>query len=217
MTTTVAQDTVRPLPLIAALLTICLSGHARAAEPTPPAADDVKALVKDYAFGEKPKLNSATEFKIEEYAIDGLKALDVRILLARYFAPDGKQFNEALLVLHAGKLTPLAPTTGGHGLMSAVVSNGKLYYTYSWGSGRHRSHLGQLTAAKAKLTVVQSSPLYDADCFVTQDANGLYLERGAFEKFNAWKPDQRYGEIKPKDPGFTVVTKAGEEIQTFTK
>jgi hypothetical protein len=181
------------------------------------AAADVQQLVTDYAFRDKPTLSSDTRFKIDEYAIDGLKPLDVRILLARYLSADGSQFNETLLVLHGGKLTPLVRTVvGGEGLMSAVVSGGKLYFTYSWGSGRHRSHLGQLTVAKDKLTITESGPLHDGDCFVTKDAKGLYLERGTFEKFNAWKPDQRYGQIHPKDPGFTVVNDAGEEIQTFT-
>src|SRR5262245_10188722 len=176
-----------PVFLFAATLSFALAGvlachTAFGQRPASPA--ELKTLVKNYAFRSKPELKADTQFAIEEYAIDGLKALDVQIILARYLAPDGSQFNEALLIYHDGKLAPFANAFGGHGLMSAVVSGGKLYYTYSFGSGRHRCHLAQLSIVGGKLAFAESGPLLDQDCFVKQDGARLRLEKGEFKKFN---------------------------------
>src|SRR5262245_9305425 len=171
--------------LVAATLSLAsvLACHTAFGQgPASPA--ELKTLVKNYAFQNQPKLRADTQFAIEEYAIAGLKALDVQILLARYLAPEGSQFNEALLIYHNGKLTPFANAFGGHGLMSAVVSGGKLYYSYSFGSGRHRSHLAQLSIVGGKLVFAESGPLLDQDCFVKQDGARLRLEKGEFKKFN---------------------------------
>ncbi len=177
---------------------------------------ELKTLVKTYAFRSQPGLKTDTQFAIEEYSIDGLKALGFQILLARYLAPDGSQFNEALLIYHDGKFTPLATTLGGHGLMSAVVSGGKLYFTYSFGSGRHRSYLAQLNIVGGKLAFAQSGPLLDQDCFVRQDGDRLRLEQGAFEKFNAWKAKKKMGEIVAKEKGFVVLNDSRNEVPEFS-
>ena len=196
------------------LASVLASHTAFGQRPASPA--ELKTLVKNYAFQNQPKLNPKTDFAIEEYAIDGLKALDVQIILARYLLPDGSQFNESLLIYHNGKLTRFASALGGHGLMSAVVSGGKLYYTYSFGSGRHRSHLAQLSIVGGKLAFAESGSLLDQDCFVKQDGARLRLETGEFEKFNAWKAGRKIGDIAAKESGFAVLNDAGKEIETFT-
>jgi hypothetical protein len=81
----------------------------------PASSAELMTLVKDYAFRNQPGLKADTQFAIKEYAIEGLKALDVQIILARYLTPDGSQFNEALLVYHDGKQTSFASAFGGHG------------------------------------------------------------------------------------------------------
>ena len=209
---------MKPVFLFAAMLAFALASvlachTAFGQRPASPA--ELKTLVKNYALRNNPELKSDTRFAIEEYAIDGLKALDAQIILARYLAPDGSQFNEALLIYHDGKLTPFASAHGGHGLMSAVVSGGKLYYTYSFGSGRHRSHLGQLSIVGGKLVFAESGPLLYQDFFVKQDGARLRLEKGEFEKFNAWKAGRKIGEIAAKESGFAVLNDAGKEIETL--
>src|SRR5947208_2700417 len=176
---------MKPAFLFAAALAFALAGvlHCHTAFGQGPASPaELKKLVKNYAFRINPELKSDTQFAIEEYAIDGLKALDVQIILARYLAPDGSQFNEALLIYHDGKLTPFASAHGGHGLMSAVVSGGKLYYTYSFGSGRHFCRVAQLSIVRGKLTFAESGVLLNQDWFVKQDGSRLRLEKGEFEK-----------------------------------
>jgi hypothetical protein len=209
---------MKPVLLLAATFVFALASvlacpatfGQRPASPT-----ELETLVKDYAFRNKPGLNPDTHFGIEEYAIDGLKALSLQIILARYLLPDGSQFNEALLIYHDGKLIPFARAFGGHGLMSAVVSGGKLYYTYSFGSGRHRSHLGRLSIVGGKLIFAESGPLLDQDCFVKQDGARLRLEKGEFERFNAWKAGQKIGEIGARESGFAVLNDAGKEIEAL--
>ena len=202
------------LPLSAAVIAIFLACHAAFAErPASPA--EFKTLVRDYAFRNQPGLNPETRFAIEEYAIDGLKALDVQILLARYLAPDGSQFNEALLIYHDGTLAPFARALGGHGLMSAVVSGGNLYYTYSFGSGRHFCGVGRLSVVGGKLVFAESGLLLNQDLFVKQDGAGLRLEQGEFERFNAWKAGRRIGAIAATKTGFAVLNDVGMEIETL--
>lgn len=192
-----------------ALASVLACHTAFGQHPASPA--ELKKLVKEYAFRNRPGLNPNAQFAIEEYSIDGLKALNVRIILALYLAPDGSQFSEALLIYHDGKLTPFASTGGGHGLMSAVVSGGKLYYTYSYGSGRHFSHVAQLSIVGGKLTFVDSGAIYSQDYFVKLDGAQLRLEKGEFEKFNAWKADGKIGEIVARESGFVVLDDAGKK------
>jgi hypothetical protein len=209
---------MKPAFHFAATLSLALAGvlDCRAAFGQRPASPaELKTLVKNYAFRNTPGLRADAQFAIEEYAIDGLKALHVQILLARYLTPDGSQFNEALLIYHDGKLTPFACALGGHGLMSAVVSGGKLYYTYSFGSGRHFCGLAQLSIVGGKLAFAESGLLLNQDCFVKQDGARLRLEKGEFEKFNAWKAERRIGEIAAKESGFAVLNDAGQEIETL--
>lgn len=208
------QFPCKEMRLTACLLTIALAGHALGAdEGTGP--DALKALVTEYAFREKATLNPDTEFKIEEYSIEGLKALGVQILLARYLSPKGSQFNESLFICHAGKLTPFAVTFGGHGLMSAAVSEGSMYYTYSWGSGEHRSHVGRLTVVNAKPVVAESGPLLGEDFFIKKDGAAIRLEKGTFEKFNGWKSGEKAGSVAGKETGFAVIDDTGKEIERF--
>jgi len=92
---------------------------------------------------------------------------------------------------------------------------GKLYYTYSFGSGRHRSHLAQLSIVESKLIFTESGPLMDQDCFVKQDGARLRLEKGKFKKLNVWKAEENIGEIIAKESGFAVRDDAGKEIELF--
>jgi hypothetical protein len=207
---------MKPVVLLLAAIALAsvLAGYfAFGPRSAPPR--ELETLVRDFAFRLKPSLKSDTRFAIEEYSIDGLKALKVRIILARYLSPDGSQFNEALLIYHDGKLTPFACTFGGSGLMSALVLDGKLYYTYSWGSGIHRSHVGRLTIFGGKLMFAESGPLFDQDCFIKRDGARLLLEEGEFLGFNAWKTGQRIGEISANESGFAVINGAGKEIESL--
>jgi hypothetical protein len=65
------------------------------------------------------------------------------------------------------------------------------------------------------LAFAESGPLLDQDCFVKQDGARLRLEKGEFEKFNAWKAGQKIGDIAAKESGFAVLNDAGKEIETL--
>jgi len=194
------------------LLSAMIGPVMRADQPA--LADDLKKRVVEYAFREKPKLKADTELKIEEYAIDGLKELKLRVLFVRYLSPQGSQFNSALLIDHDGKLEPLAETFGGTGLQSAVVSDGKLYYTNSFGSGERRSHAGQVSIVKGEVVIAVSGPLFvlDEDLFVKKSGDSIVLETGWFHGFNKWDSIRTIGTISPKERGFLVLDDLKDEI-----
>jgi hypothetical protein len=181
----------------------------------PVAPEEMPKLVREYAFTSKPRLNPNVKFAIEEFSIPGLKALKLQIVHARYLALDGTPFNEALLLCRDGKLTRFAESLGGQGLMSGVVVKDTLYYTYSFGSGEHRSHLARLNIVDGKVTIVESGSLLDKDYFVSQVGDKLFLEEGEFQKFNKWKSNKRIGQIVATDTGFDVVDEAGNPLPKF--
>lgn len=185
------------------LFTFALCGtHAQ----TKIEVNDLTPLVKEYAFREMPALNPQTVFKVEEYQITGLwEALKMQLFLARYMLPDGEQFNEQLLIFHNGQITPFASTFGGWGLMSAVVLDNALYYTYSWGSGIHRSHIGKLTVEDEKLNILESDGYFHQDIFVSHKDGKIQVESGRFSGFNAWETISYLGTLQAKDATFILV------------
>lgn len=174
---------------------------------------DLTPLVKEYAFKEMPRLNPQTVFKIEEYRVDGLwEALRTQVFLARYMSLPGEEFNQSLLLFHEGKLTPFACALGGHGLMSGIVVDKALYYTYSWGSGIHRSHIGKLSVEDEKLKILDSGGYPDRDLFVRHTAGKVQVESGRFIGFNSWEPIAYVGTLQSKGATLIMVEEAGIEV-----
>lgn len=179
-------------------------------------AETLAPLVKAYAFREIPKLNPSTQFKIEEYRVEGLQAaLRIQLFLVRYMSADGQQFNESLLIYRDGKLTPFASAFGGHGLMSAVMVEDTLYYTYSFGSGIHRSHVGVLSIDDGKMQILESGGHISTDLFVRKIEGGIQVEAGQFHRFNSWNPTKVVGRVKRKPSSLAVVDPAGIEVPSF--
>jgi len=175
--------------------------------------EELVPLVREYAFRENPKLNPPVQFKIEEHEVDGLwHAIRVRLLLVRYMSAAGEQFNERLLVYHDGKLTPFASAFGGYGLMSAVVMDGKLYYTYSWGSGIHRSHIGRLSRDARDIRIIVSGGYSSTDLFVRNVDGRIRVEAGKFTGFNSWKVESQVGWLKAKESSLAIVDETGAEV-----
>jgi len=180
-----------------------------------PDSDRLAELVKLFAYRDKPDLNPETVFKIEPYPIDGLQDLKLKIINVLYLAPDGEEFNSRLLIYHAGNLNRFCETTGGSGFMSAVMSQKKLYYTYSWGSGIHRSHVGQLSLVDNSLLISENDGLRDDDVFVKKVGDTIRVEKGEFETFNTWSKAQPVGTVSDKQSGFNVVDSSGKALKPF--
>jgi len=194
------------------LLALALAGCATDAERGI-SVEAMAPLVREYAFRDKPTLRSDTQFRIEEYELPGLwRDLRVQLFLARYMSPDGGQFNERLLIYHDGEVTPFASALGGHGLMSAVVMDGDLYYTYSDGSGRHWSHVGRLSIDGEEIRILESGGYLFVDLFVRSVDGRIQVEAGKFARFNSWKVERQVGWLKSEESSLAIVDATGAEI-----
>ena len=213
-----AASSPRRLSRFAALglITFCtlgLPGHA--AETETEKEDGLPQLVRQWAYDTQPGLRGkGVRFAIEPYSVPGLKdALDLGLILVRFLsAEEGQQFNEAILIHRDDTLTTFASAFGGFGLMSAVVAEGSLYYSYSFGSGIHRSHVGVLRKnGEGELELRESGGYFSDDLFVRVKEGEIVVESGQYETFNRWSSPKSFGKVRAKAAAFTIVDGAGKE------
>lgn len=194
-------------------------------ETTDPARDTgkkmtvetVAPLVREYAFREKPKLDPETQFKIEEYEVQGLwQDLKMQLFLVRYGpnVADRRFAGEWIALYHDGKVTSFASAFGGPGLMSAFVMDSNLYYSYCFGSGIHRSHIGRLSKDGREIRIVESGGYASTHLFVRNVAGRIQVEAGTFAGFNSWKAERHVGWLKIKESSLAIVDTTGAEIPT---
>lgn len=197
---------------LSVILAIGVSGEA--AETRAEKEGDLAELVRQWAFDAKPGLREkGVRLEIEPYPVPGLEdALDLDLLLVRFVsAENGEQFNEAILIHREGTLTPFASAFGGFGLMSAVVHEESLYYSYSFGSGIHRSHVGVLSKNEAgKLELRESGGYFSDDLFVRVKEGAIVVESGRYEDFNQWKSAKPFGTVNREAATFTIVDASGK-------
>lgn len=176
-------------------------------------AETLEPLVRDYAFRTTPKLVRSVRFKIEEYDVAGLwDTLRIQLFLVHYLSGDGRPFNEKSLMYHNGMVRPFAIAFGGHGPMSAVLVGKSLYYTYSCGSGLHRSHVGCLSVDGEEVKIVESEAYCEIDLFVKVVGGRVQVEQGEFVAFNSWKAEKQIGSVKVQDSVLTVVDATGTVV-----
>jgi hypothetical protein len=193
-------------------LALALAGCATGPKPRM-SADALIPLVKEYAFRDEPTLDASTQFKVEERRVDGLQEeMGIQLFSASYLS-NGNRFDERYFIYHNGTLTPFACSIGGFGLMSTVVSDGALYYTYSWGSGIHRSQIGRLSIEGDRIEIVESGGYIGTDLFVSKGDNEIVVKRRCFEP----KPLgslQVVGTVKRKGSSLVIVDAAGAEVSS---
>lgn len=184
------------LLFLIAVLSVGLIARAEDA----PNAEQVQRLVRDFAFAFNPNLNTNTVFQIRKLAVDRLwESMRLQVFDVAYTLKNVEWFNGFVGVYHDGKITSLAPSVGGYGLMSGLIDNGEFYYTYSWGSGIHRSHVAKLRIADGKLKSTDSGGFEGQDLFVAADSGGkVRVVSAEFKEFNRWE--------KGKDIGFVGMT-----------
>jgi hypothetical protein len=86
-----------------------------------------------------------------------------------------------LLVLIAAVKT-LGVSFGGYGLMSGLVQGESFYFTYSWGSGIHRSHVGKLQIVNDEVKFWDSGGFFNLDLFLSRRTDGeIAVVSGRFE------------------------------------
>ena len=186
--------------------------------PGCPNASQMAQSIRTFAFTSKTNLNPATEFDIRIEPVRGLwDGLGVQVLIVRYLAA-GEEFNRQACILHEATVRTVGQSTGGYGLMTGLVKGQSFYFTYSWGSGMHRSHLGKLRIVHGELTIWDSGGFLNQDLFLSRQADEtIAVESGTFESFNGWLKSADFGRIDETDPAVTkVVGLDGSTLALFT-
>jgi hypothetical protein len=158
-----------------------------AAAPSPE-SPDIASVESAFHKSQGAKIDSLTAVKFERYEIPGLfKKLGANAYVARLLDPDGNLLDEVPFLFRDGDVRSLGIAYGGWGLMSAVVYGNCLYYTYSWGSGIHRSHIGRVSLHPGELRLRESIGYQNVDLFVKVENRGVAIYEGEFISFNNWR------------------------------
>ncbi len=133
-------------------------------------------------------------YEYEEVSVpDLLEQLDTRLYKVNFVSVGGFTSSEKLFALRSGKLVEFGETFGGHGLMSALVHRGCLYYTFSWGSGVHRTQLGLMKVDRGKLDIWESDGFVNSNLIVEEQGGKVVLVLAAYNGFNKWEPEEVVG------------------------
>jgi len=175
--------------------------------------EEIMAIVREHAFREQATLNPTTQIKIEEYHVEGLEeAMGIQLLFIRYLSPDGEQFNERMQVYRDGSLVTFGSTFGGFGLMSAAMHEDRLFYTYSWGSGIHRSHVGTISIEGDQLQFWETIGFVNQDLFVRSVSGDISVEVGSYLDFNSWEKSDVLGGGRLMENSLSIIDHDGNEI-----
>ena len=150
-------------------------------------SESLTSIYRAYAFIQTPTLNPNTSFAFAEFEIPGLcETLNIQVFRVEYRG-GGQVFRDEIFAVVDGRVEPFVTSVGGFGLMSAVVVDGGLYYSYSWGSGLHRSYVGRLRMIDRKLVREESAGYRSRDVFVRQaSGNKVQVVEGSYQGFNRW-------------------------------
>ncbi len=156
---------------------------------------EAQSIIRTYTAKTSPELSPDYQLEIAEYKIDDLWAtLQIQLYKVKYLSEDGASFRDGEFLYHEGSLMPFCKSFGGAGLMSGLVQDSALYYTYSFGSGIHRAHAGRVFIHQGQLTIAESGG-YMLDLFATPcEESGVCLTSGTYTSFNTWS--------NPKDSGW---------------
>jgi hypothetical protein len=189
----------------------CGSSAARADQ------DEMQKLVREYVFKNQPRTRSDVNFIIEELDVPGLwEELKLQIFYVVFTGPDGQQVNESPFVYHDGTVEPFACALGGYGVMSGAVLNGALYYSYSWGSGIHRSILAKMTwnTQNCTLNIIEFGGIPDVDLFVYAKGGEIWVDKGMYSgSFNSWENAQRFGLLRESKGALVLFDEFGNAIK----
>ena len=96
--------------------------------------------------------------------------------------------------------------------MSTVLLDGALYYSYSWGSGVHRSRLGRISLDEAELQICETQEFLFTDLFLRSVKERIRVETGTYYAPSAWHDGQLVGWLEYQEPTLLLVDDAGAEI-----
>jgi hypothetical protein len=123
---------------------------------------DASAVVRAEIFREKPTMNPSAQFPLKELTTPEIwDRLHVQI----FKITDGIQQDQAYIIRDR-KASPLGNSFGGYGITSLCVADlagdghPQLLFSYSWGSGEHRSLVGLWTGGTSW---IDAAPVFGDD------------------------------------------------------
>ena len=139
--------------------------------PLPPGK--IEGIIADFLQEEHPDLAPDFEPVVQEMSMQGevLKKLSARV----FHITEGLFENETFLINANGKVIQMGTAVGGQGLSSMALSDldqdgrSELYFTYSFGSGVHQSHLGVYAPAYDPDKIYEADTYYLGDLMLYSD------------------------------------------------
>lgn len=183
--------------------------------------EEATEQVKEYAFADSPTLSPNTYFDVTDMPIEGLwEAQGVQIFYVIYSGSQGSTpFREEVFTGFQGKVTYFLSLYGGPGFNSALMHDGELFFSYSFGSGVFRSQVGLMRIEACELKYLWSPgyPLHVAgvgplELFLIRGANGPEVESGMQTAFNTWDNGEWFGRIVVTPEQLQIVDAAGVPV-----
>jgi hypothetical protein len=184
----------------------------------PPKVDSLERLVRYYIHTEKPTMDTEFNLTLTVHTVPGLwDSLGILLFHATYESSDGTWFWDGEFFYRNGVIRIFVPDFNGSGLMSGVMRGNRFYYTYSWGSGTHRCHLGRLFLNSDSVVIQESGGYADKDFFVMESKDN----RMAVYLYSSWSSRnfnevdstaEKWGVVKETQSSITVVDTLGKEI-----
>ena len=175
-----------------------LAADAEAAERLTVA--DAEKLVDAHIRTATPTMNPAAKFPVKELTTDEVwKRMSVQV----FQVTAGVRQYETFLVRGSKEVRPLGIGFGGSGVMSLCVADldgdGKpeMVYTYSWGSGLHRSHAAVYREKDGKVQEAVVPFAFKGDMFAKRlDDGSVMIEVGQYQRqVNGWAKPVPLGKL----------------------
>jgi hypothetical protein len=139
--------------------------------PLPPGK--IEGMIAAFLREQHSNLVSDFEPVLQEMSMQGdvLKKLSARV----FRITEGLFENETFLVTYHGKAIQIGAAIGGQGVSSMELSDldqdgqAELYFTYSFGSGIHQTHLGVYAPAYAPEKIYEANTYYLGDLMLFSD------------------------------------------------
>ncbi len=179
------------------LLAFTACGHPARTGPKQ-TEESASRLYRDYALHALSNRNVLAEYVLTERPIPGLwNAVGAQAFSVGERIKGQIVWRDPVFCV-AGKILPFGSSAGGVGVMSAVVQGDAFYYTYAFGSGIHRSHVGRLRLVDGEPQQHESAP-FPQDLFVEKAGDGVRVVQATYREFNAWENGVEHGRIDPAE------------------